>query len=414
MDINKLAPVLIMLVRNAIAVEFDATTLPRPTVTEWNELARLALAHDIAPLLRAGAARAGLHLPEQTAAVLRRKAVAWELRNARARAQLDAIVRAFNAEDVSPVLLKGALFAFHYYPDAGLRAFCDFDLLVPADARDRCDRVLASMGYALVDEFAGQSADRIARNQYHLFYTREGALPVEMHWSLTRPAAPVQFDAAGLSLRSLPIDGANGSARALGREDQILHLANHSAKHRFQFPLRQFIDLTAIVAALGEPDWAVLWERARAVGIAKDLALYLGTAAYLNLVHLPPAASAEVAKNLPRGIRCESLAAYAVSWPFLNAPNSLLHASAAPSLRSAWRALLDAFVPADRFPGAESSAPASTLGGGASPAPPPRSGLRSAISHTCHLFAKFGHLCRNIDQVKTAMLIRRHYPEHEG
>ena len=338
-----LAPLLVGLARAAVkrlpASESDRERLSALTETEWRELVALAAAHDLGPMLDAGARVSGIAPPAPLAESLLQAARAREVLADRAAEQLSEMIQALNDAGIQPILLKGALLAWRYYPTPGLRPFTDVDLLVRIEERERAAAVLTNLGYLEAMSQYGRSREWYSRVHMHWMFRCSQRLLVELHWALTSPASRAQFDTKALWDRSPVLEWRGGWVRELALEDQILFLATHATKHRFRVPFRHLLDLAALIEVHGFPSFDPIWERARAYGAELDLAAYLGVAERWKVISFPAEESKRIVELTRGHLALADLARYAMDWPCVDYPYAVVEILAAPSRRAAIRVM---------------------------------------------------------------------------
>ena len=167
--------------------------------------------------------------------------------------------RVREAVDGPLVLFKGAELAAHY-PEDGLRAYCDVDLLVPDP--EAAQQALLAAGFDPVGE------PELYVDIHHL---RPLALPelplnVELHsapkWPRELPAPPVEELLAAAIPSALGLDGIS----ALAPEHHALALAAHSWAHE---PLRRLGDVFDVAVASEHCEAGELAELARRWGMGR-------------------------------------------------------------------------------------------------------------------------------------------------
>jgi hypothetical protein len=160
---------------------------------------------------------------------------------------LVGIAAALAEADVPVVAFKGPALSQQVYGDAGLRIFCDLDLLVPAARVGRAREVLLGAGYRDVRPLDGVSPERLlaAMQEVVLHDARTDTL-VELHW---REGPRFAAD----SLPSEGIIGRAGTVEILGRPisvpapaDTALLVAVHATTHDWL----RYEDVAALCAAL--------------------------------------------------------------------------------------------------------------------------------------------------------------------
>ena len=211
-------------------------------------------------------------------------------------AHLAAIERAFEADGIGLVLLKGAAIAPTGYADPALRPMTDLDLWIRDDGMDRACAALVRLGFRQVAGLATRPPALQRRSGGELVFRPEsGPGLVELHfspfpgWWIRRTASP---DLEGLWSRSVPA-GEGRHGRRLAPEDALLQTAFHVVVNQFgQAPLRGLMDL-AVISRAFTIDWTAVVARARAFRIAH--ATWVALDAAERLIGLPGAAAAVAA-----------------------------------------------------------------------------------------------------------------------
>ena len=310
----------------------------------WEDLRDLARAHDLLPLIDAGVTAARWTVPAEIAAELRKATRLAEMRSDRAWDQLGPVLRACAGVDIPVILLKGPLLASRFYRTPGLRPFGDLDLLVPEAHRDAMSDVLAGLGYRNTDDQCGEKNWSV-ENHYHWTFLRDGGFPIEMHWAITYAFSPVAFDMARLWERSQTVESPAGPCRVLSQEDELIFLAAHITRHCFRLPLRNHVDLAALLERCPDLSWEALWRQAGDCGASEDVAAVLATGSALGLLTLPASAQAQLAAVLPGSLDLPFLAQYAAECVFMDSMDRWLDVQNAPSLPVAMQRLRKAVFP---------------------------------------------------------------------
>lgn len=180
------------------------------------------------------------------------------------QADLKRILRRFSAEGIPVILLKGAWLAHSAYDGSAVREMADLDLMVPAVDLERAARAVMALGWRPHRTIRDIATEM--RNKHHLpIMTREGAAAVELHWNLTHEKRRDYVPPDGLWERSHGIRVAWEPARALSREDMLLHLCLHLAyQHMFTFGIRPVLDVALFLqkSEAATIDWQQLTQRA--------------------------------------------------------------------------------------------------------------------------------------------------------
>jgi hypothetical protein len=120
-------------------------------------------------------------------------------------------------------------------------------------------------------------------------FTKPGAVPVEIHWTIAHPTAPFNIDVDGLWHRARPATIAGVKTLVLAPEDLLLHLCLHISFHdRFTVGLKPFCDIAETLRYYrGEMDWEQLQLRARQWGAGKCVYLTLHLTRELLAIPVP-------------------------------------------------------------------------------------------------------------------------------
>lgn len=157
-----------------------------PKEIDWAAAIRRSEFHSIASLLRFNLGQAGLLdlLPEESREHLRATSQTWAARHLAYVNEATRLITALKAEGITAIPLKGAaLMLGGYYPQAGLRAALDIDLLVEPEQQEQADQVVASLGYEdLPGRRSVPNRQRLANELNHLWPRRgPSGLILELH-----------------------------------------------------------------------------------------------------------------------------------------------------------------------------------------------------------------------------------------
>lgn len=269
--------------RYLAALLTDAAGPPPPELS-WTRLAAMARAERVEPLVRRAAAP---WLPSDIAEALDLGARKVAFATVRTLAERDRVLLALAAAAVAPVvLLKGAVLGWLAYPDPGLRAMNDLDLLVRDG--EGAGRALTALGYREIDCYPGRPASRGAA--FERLFARPlvpGRVnqPIEVHTGFAEALRyPVAYD--DVLARALRFPEGGPGAHRLEDVDQLLHLAVHLAREQFQGPLKHLLDVHRWVQR-GSLDWDEAIRRADAWGARTSLAESLRLSAEVFGTPLP-------------------------------------------------------------------------------------------------------------------------------
>ncbi|MSR63739.1 MAG: hypothetical protein EXS08_15035 [Planctomycetes bacterium] len=198
---------------------------------DWDAALVALEAHGLLGLARRNLARALVALPPGVQARLDERAAVLCAIERGFRLTLERFLRAAAEVGVELTLLKGASLALDLYPERGLRAQGDLDLLVRA--RDVPAAVAAArrIGLALPERALPAWWYRLAH--FHLKLTPLDGVQreVELHWHLHPLAQLYTLELEALFARRVALDLAGTRAFTLEPLDRLLHLVTHLVRH---------------------------------------------------------------------------------------------------------------------------------------------------------------------------------------
>lgn len=198
---------------------------------DWPAVLRRAAFHHTSALLRWNLSRAGCldRVPAEIKAQLAEISRTWAARHLAYVNETRRLVRALRAEGIEAIPLKGAaLMLGGAYPEAGLRAALDLDLLVRPAAIEAAEAVAESCGYAMAPgQRAARPRQRLENERNHAWPRRgPSGLILELHHRA--------FHAVGCG-RDLDFDTIRGRAETTedglllpADADLALHLIHHT------------------------------------------------------------------------------------------------------------------------------------------------------------------------------------------
>ncbi len=225
---------------------------------------------------------------------------------------------------------KGPALSIDVHADLAARNFDDLDILVAEADRARARVALSAAGYASPSGYSEREERFYSRWEGVAHFSRDGALPVELHWRCQAPRYGGPQDPADVVARARPCAMGGGTVLVPSPEDLGVLLALHGVKHAWRY-LQWVADFSA---ALSRPafDWtrfvslADSWGVRRAthcaVLVAHDLVALDVPAALLRaarddapaeVLALGVVARLTMARDAP-DIGAESTARYDLQW----------------------------------------------------------------------------------------------------
>ncbi len=238
---------------------------------DWDFLVRLAEHHGLVPslyravtpngsLLAEGLEKLGLRFEANARQTL------WLTR------ELLRILDRFDSAEIPALPYKGPVLAELLFGNVALRQFSDLDILVRAADVPRAKRALQELGYKPGIELT-QYEERayLASGYEYTFDGAEGRNLVEVQWQILPRFYSVDFEIEKFFQKASTVSCGGRQVRTLCREDLLLVLCVHAAKHAW-VQLSWLRDIAELVRS--QPlDWRFVQQQARALGIEGTVAV---------------------------------------------------------------------------------------------------------------------------------------------
>ncbi len=263
---------------------------------DWNEFLRLAEHHGVLPLTARNLMGYGRGLPPEVGHLLRSGHEANLRRSLRFTAELARIMQHIECKGLEAVPFKGPVLAQSVYGDPGMRSFSDLDFLIsPADF-DQAKHALAEIGYLPSAEIRPAVERLWLRTGYERsFDGAAGKNLVELQWALLPRFYAIDLDVQELVARAGRILVGGCGMPCLSREDSLLSLCVHAAKHLWT----RLIWLCDISETLRTQsiDYSLVFSRARALGVARILGISFWLVKNVLRAELPSEAEKMIAAD---------------------------------------------------------------------------------------------------------------------
>lgn len=202
---------------------------------DWQAVIHRADFHHLASLLRFNLARLGAleRLPGESQHQLREISQTWAARHLAYVSEAARLVGALRDAGITAIPLKGAaLMLGGYYPQAGLRAATDIDLLVNPTQIEQADQIIAGCGYSHIPgKRSARPRQRLANDLNHLWPRRgPSGLILELHHRAFQFARRERdFSFAEVNERAVTQLSAAGASLLLpSPTDLAFHLVHHT------------------------------------------------------------------------------------------------------------------------------------------------------------------------------------------
>ena len=225
----------------------------------WDNLIAEAEAHGLEPLVFQHLLDADVAIPPAWRRYLQACVVSHGHAYAIRTRVVHEVLRAFDAERIGVLVLKGAALAQLIYPTPLLRPMLDVDLLVRRSDAGRAWQTLIDMGF-------GTRGAAVAAGYHHLTplaRTVDGAtVTIELHHELLRATPflrPVRFD--DVSDRAQSFEWGGVRAHTLGPEDMLWHVYAHAFAINVLRPAIRLISVADLVSLVDTWVHRLDWKR---------------------------------------------------------------------------------------------------------------------------------------------------------
>ncbi|MEI5907726.1 nucleotidyltransferase family protein [Bacillus spongiae] len=162
-------------------------------------------------------------------------------------------------ENVRMLFLKGPVLADDLYGDISRRTSSDIDVLIPIDELDRVHDLLVDCGYVKDDYISTVLSDWKWRHHHVAYFHPEKRVKLEVHWRLNPGPGP-EPNFNDLWNRKRVSNITPSPSYYLGREDLLLFLISHGARHGWS-RLRWVVDIHQLFQNQSEElDWTLIFK----------------------------------------------------------------------------------------------------------------------------------------------------------
>jgi hypothetical protein len=281
---------LLLCLRGGATVEAIARGAEGDDVS-WSLLLDRARAHGVTPLVARALETAGWPgVPAACRQALERARRVNAARNLLAASALARVCAVLSGAGVPVIPLKGVALGESLYGDPGVRVSSDIDILVPR-ARMACAwALITGLGYARAEQepavAPGDLDLLLESNHEYAFVSPDGAGgALELHWAIAWRWPRGDDALADLWAEARPRPFRGVPAWTLGPAWELLYLAVHAARHRWQ-ALKWLVDVHEICRR--GVDWKDIRTRAECFGLEDVLGLTLAASATVLDTPIPP------------------------------------------------------------------------------------------------------------------------------
>ncbi|PYV58099.1 MAG: hypothetical protein DMG98_08850 [Acidobacteria bacterium] len=262
----------------------DRLTQALRSPIHWDSVLRLSEHHRILPALHS-ALYGRVDVPASIQSALRSRFQSNALTGLRFTAELARITRVFHDSGIKVLAHKGPALAQVLYGDPAMRQFGDLDLLVRPRNVVQTKAVLQQLGYEPQLQLSPRQEKAYLHSGYeYVFGLNDDRNLLELQWQILPRFYAVEFDIEPMFKQSIEIKIEGLRVRSLCREDLMLVLCVHAAKHGWAH-LGMLRDIATL--ADFELDWEWVWAGAGRLSIRKILHVSLLLARDLLRCPLP-------------------------------------------------------------------------------------------------------------------------------
>jgi hypothetical protein len=241
---------------------------------DWERFEGIVSRNRVGSLVHHALGQTGISPSEPVAERLSRHAQSAARRSLQMTRESLRLQRAFEAQGLPLLVVKGAPLAILAYGELGLKESSDIDLLVSPDAVPTAKRLLGELGYeSELDHLAPRQFGEVVRHSKELaFVHRESRILTELHWDLV--------DNRRL-LRGVGVDGPTqvvgvkgGALRTLAVEELFAYLCVHGGAHNWA-RLKWLADVGAFVGRRSPAEIEQLFASATHYGAGRPASVAL-------------------------------------------------------------------------------------------------------------------------------------------
>ncbi len=263
-----------------------------PSVQDWHYISHLSKFHGVTPFLFYRTQQLEVPIPQE----IRKEWLAYYLYQIageqRARRQIKELKEILDPAGVPFILLKGASAMLRLYPEPGLRAFCDIDILIPIDKIGRFKGAIVGVGYKPLSARNSREDEELQKFDVHLDpLWKDGSLMVEAHLNIL--GVKGDHSAANCDVwegrKGICTDETN--VEHLNAEYFIAHTLLHYSKHLSNEGFGEIKWLIDLLYA--ERGWSVDWSKVMDIacrwGIEKEIFPVMATLNHYWQTEIPVA-----------------------------------------------------------------------------------------------------------------------------
>jgi len=254
---------------------------------DWPQFEAAAEWHGVLSLVYGRLREAAPDLvPEPAMTRLREAFTANARRNLFLTGELLRLLDRLRSQGIPAVAYKGPTLGALAYGDLTLRDFADNDIMIRKNDFGRARELLVTEGYRPEFSLTRDQEAAYQRSRHSLVFVDERGSIVELHWAIQPRYFSFALDPETLWIRLQPVRLAGRTIATFSREDLLLILSLHGAKHSW-CRLEWVCDVAALAGADAGIDWDRVLAESRRLGARRMLLLGLRLAQDLLSAEVP-------------------------------------------------------------------------------------------------------------------------------
>jgi hypothetical protein len=236
---------------------------------DWKRLLQLAGHHGVIPQLYHRLSSSNV-VPQGTFPFLQQRYEANLHQTLWLTRELLRILSHLQRNGIETLPYKGPVLAEILYGSVALRQFSDLDLLVHETDLAKAKAALLELGYKPALQLTPRQNRAYLESGYeYAFDSSLGRNLLEMQWRILPRFYSINFDVNAFFCRSMTLSLGGHSLRTLCREDLMVVLCVHAAKHAWA-QLSWLCDIAELSQLV---DWIVVQDHAQRLGIERIVAV---------------------------------------------------------------------------------------------------------------------------------------------
>lgn len=254
---------------------------------DWDYLISTARKHGLIPLLYRHVDSIDCDIEPAQCANIKRESIENCQAVLHLIGRLSKLLNLFKENGIPVLVFKGPTLAEQAYGENSLRQAGDLDVLIERRRFELARNLLESLGYQMSPTLTpSQLAAHLKLHCEIQFEQDDGFTVVDLHWSSTPQAFPVEFDTNAVLRRSQTLSIGGTRVNTFSAEDLILFQCVHGAKHYWS-RLEWIASLAELIRNQPRIDWDALILFARVARASRMLALGLNLSKQLGDVDIP-------------------------------------------------------------------------------------------------------------------------------